>query len=105
MSFINKLNNSKNFYLTIIISILFLNTFFTNKLYASSFKISNIEIHEKFDLNFNKKNVFEKAFKTAFIQLTSMVTTSKDKKKLENRRIILEVCGGMPVSNFYFQFS
>ena len=84
MCFINKLNNSKNFYLTIIISVLFLNTFFTNKLYASSFQISNIEIHEKFDLNFNKKNVFEKAFKTAFIHLTSMVTTSKDKKKLEN---------------------
>ena len=84
MSFINKLINSKNFYLTIIISVLFLNTFFINKTYASSFQISNIEIHEKFDLNFNKKNVFEKAFKTAFIHLTSMVTTSKDKKKLKN---------------------
>ena len=90
MCFINKLNNSKNFYLTIIISVLFLNTFFTNKLYASSFKISNVEIHEKFDLNFNKKKVFEKAFKTAFIQLTLMVTTSKDKNKLENTKSQLE---------------
>ena len=86
MHFINKLNNSKNFYLIIIISVLFLNTFFTKKLYADSFYISDIEIHEKFDLNFNKKKIFEKAFKTAFIQLTSMVTTSKDKNKLENTK-------------------
>tara|TARA_B100001971_G_C17695881_1_gene289276 strand:+ start:202 stop:303 length:102 start_codon:yes stop_codon:yes gene_type:complete len=31
--------------------------------------------------------------------------TDKHEKKLENRKIILEGCGEMPVSKFYFQFS
>ena len=87
MCFLNKLNNLKKIYSIVIIFVLFLNTFFFNKLYANSFHISDIEIHEEFDLNFNKTKVFEKAFKTAFLQLISMVTTFENKQRLENTKI------------------
>ena len=84
MFFINKLNK---FYTIIFTVILFLNTILFNYSYASSFKISEIEVSEKFDLKFNKKKVFDKAFKSSFSQLTSMITTHSDKKKLEKTPI------------------
>jgi len=39
---------------------------------------------EPFDLNFNKEKVIDKGFKIAFLELVSMITTSGDKKKIEN---------------------
>ena len=77
MLFINKLKKFKKIYLIIITSILFLNTFLISEIHAVSFKISEIEISEDFDLNFNKKKVFDKAFKAAFEQLTLMTTISR----------------------------
>jgi len=88
MFFINKSDNSKRFYLAIIIFILLFITSLNNKLYAKTFKITEIEISEQFNLNFNKKTVFDKAFKSAFTKLTSMVLTSEDKLKLKNINII-----------------
>tara|TARA_Y100000590_G_scaffold469663_1_gene658962 strand:- start:581 stop:1660 length:1080 start_codon:yes stop_codon:yes gene_type:complete len=87
MFFINKLNNFKNIFIIIITSVLFLNTVLTLKLYAASFKVSKLEISEEFDLDFNKKKVFDKAFNLAFDQLTTMVITSSDKKKIENIKL------------------
>tara|TARA_Y100000590_G_scaffold444235_1_gene574745 strand:- start:1029 stop:2108 length:1080 start_codon:yes stop_codon:yes gene_type:complete len=87
MYFLNKLNKLKKIYSIVIIFVLFLNTFFFNKLHANSFHISDIEIHEEFGLNFHKTKVFEKAFKAGFIQLISMVTTFENKQKLENTKI------------------
>ena len=84
MLFINKLKNFKKIYLIIITSVLFLNTFLILEIHAVSFKISEIEISEDFNLNFNKKKVFDKAFKAAFDQLTLMTTVSNYKKKLNN---------------------
>ena len=84
---INKLNNSKKFYFIVITFVLFLNTFFFTKLYAASFIISDIEIHEEFDLKFQKTKVFEKAFRVAFNQLISMVATEEDKKKIKTTKI------------------
>ena len=57
MLFINKLKKFKKIYLIIITSVLFLNTFLILEIQAVSFKISEIEISEDFDLNFNKKKV------------------------------------------------
>jgi len=82
MLFINKLKKFKKIYLIIITSVLFLNTFLILEIHAVSFKISEIEISEDFDLNFNKRKVFDKAFKAAFSQLTLMITVSNYKKKL-----------------------
>jgi len=87
MLFINKLKKFKKIYLIIITSVLFLNTFLISEIQAVSFKISEIEISEDFDLNFNKKKVFDKAFKTAFEQLTLMTTTSSYKKRLNQTNI------------------
>ena len=87
MYFINKLKNYKKLNLIIITSILFLNTILTLNLHAVSFKVSEIEVSEQFDLDFNKKKVFDKAFNKAFGHLTSMVVTSSDKKKLKNTKL------------------
>ena len=87
MLFINKLKKFKKIYLIIITSILFLNTFLISEIYAVSFKVSEIEISEDFDLNFNKKKVFDMAFKAAFEQLTLMTTISSYKKKLNRTNI------------------
>ena len=87
MLFINKLNNLKNISLIIITSVLFLNTLLTLKLRAASFNITELEISEEFDLDFNKKKVFDKAFNLAFNKLTAMVITSADKKKIKNIKL------------------
>jgi len=54
-----------------------------SKLHANSFKINEIEVSEDFNLDFNKKKVFDKAFETAFFQLISTLAISKDIKKLK----------------------
>ena len=87
MLFINKLKKFKKIYLTIITSVLFLNTFLILEIHAVSFKVSDIQISEDFDLNFNKKKVFDKAFKVAFKQLTLMTTASIYKERLNQTNI------------------
>ncbi len=67
----------------VIIIILFLNTVFISNLHANSFKINEIEVSQDFNLDFNKKKVFDEAFKAAYVQLISTIITSKDKKKIE----------------------
>ena len=81
MFFINKL---KFFHIVLFTIILFLSTFKISNSYGNTFKVSEIEVTEQFDLKFNKKNVFDKAFKSAFYQLISMVTSTADRKKLKN---------------------
>ena len=88
MPFINKLKKFNKIYLIIITSVLFLNTFLISEIHAVSFKISEIEISEDFDLNFNKRKVFDKAFKAAFEQLTLMTTVSSYKKRLNQTNIV-----------------
>ena len=83
MFFINKYKNLKKFYIIFFIFVLFINTILITKSYANSFNIKDIEVSEEFDLNFDKKKVFDKAFKVAFEQFISTITTSKDKKKIE----------------------
>ena len=78
-----KLNNLNRLYIIFFYSILFINVIFTTSLCANSFKISNLEISEPFELSFNKEKVIDKGFKIAFLELASMITTSGDKKKLK----------------------
>ena len=79
-----KLNNLNKLYIIFFYFVLFINVIFITYLNASSFKITNLEISEPFELNFNKEKVIDKGFKIAFLELASMITTSGDKKKIEN---------------------
>ena len=83
MTFTNKFKDLKKFYTIYIIIILFFNTALICRLHANSFKISEIEVSQDFNLDFNKKKVFDEAFKEAYTQLISTIVTSKDKKKIE----------------------
>ena len=82
MSFTKKFKDIKKLFTIIFLFILFINTTFLCNLHAVSFKVSEIEISEDFDLNFDKTKVFDKAFIKAFDQMTSIIITSDDKKKI-----------------------
>jgi hypothetical protein len=79
-----KINNPNKLYIIFFSFVLFIIIIFSTSSNASSFKISNLEISEPFELNFNKEKVVEKGFTEAFNELISMITTSGDKKKIEN---------------------
>ncbi len=63
MTFTNKFKDLKKFYTIFIITILFLNTALISSLQANSFKISEIEISQDFNLDFNKKRSLMKLLK------------------------------------------
>ncbi len=46
------------------------------------YKIDEIEISEKFEQNFNKNKIIDRAFGIAFNELMSKITLSTDKDKL-----------------------
>ena len=83
MIFIFKMKNIINFFKIFIFLIIFVNTILISKLHANSFNINEIEVSEDFNLDFNKKKVFDKAFQSAFFQLISTVIVSKDINKIE----------------------
>ena len=76
-----KIKNLNKLYIIFFYSVLFINLIFVTSLSANSFKITNLEISEPFELNFNKEKVIDKGFKVAFLELASMITTSGDEKK------------------------
>ena len=78
-----KFKNMIRFCKFIFIFLIFFDTILISKLHANSFKINEIEVSEDFNLDFNKKKVFDKAFETAFFQLISTLAISKDIKKLK----------------------
>ena len=51
------------------------------------FKITDIEVSEPFDTNFNKEKVINKGFSAAFKELTSSIITTKDKPKIESTKL------------------
>ena len=87
MTFTNKFKELKNFYIIFIITILCFNAVLISSLHANSIKISEIEVLEDFNLNFNKEKVFDKAFKAAYSQLISTIITSKDKEKIKKIKL------------------
>ena len=80
----NKIYIQSRAYIIFFSSVLFINIFFAQPINANTFKISDIEITEPFELNFNREKVIDKGFKRAFIQLISTIVNSSDKKKIEN---------------------
>ena len=83
MQFKKKLNNLNKLYIFFFFIVLIINIISTSTSSANSFKIKDLEISEPFDAKFNKEKVINKAFKDAFIELISMITTSSDQKKIK----------------------
>jgi hypothetical protein len=79
-----KLNKFKNLYIFFISYVLFIIFFSTTFLQASTFKVSDIEISEPFQLDFNKNRVIDEGFRAAFNNLISMIITSGDRTKVAN---------------------
>ncbi len=63
------------FFLSLILNF---TEFSTNKSLAKTFVISEIEVEEKYDLNFNKLRVIDRGFKDAFNDLSQMILEEKD---------------------------
>ena len=84
-----KLNNSNKLYIIFFSFVLFINIIFSTSSNASLFKISDLEISEPFELNFNKEKVIEKGFIAAFHELISMITTSGDTKKIVDTELMI----------------
>ena len=87
MQFKNKLSNLNKVYIFFFSTVLIINIISTSTSSASTFKIKDLEISEPFNVNFNKEKVINKAFREAFIELISMITTSSDQKKIRKTSI------------------
>ena len=72
----NKINTLPFYILFIIIFIIFIK-FSTEKVLANSYKVSDIEISEPYNLNFSKEKVIDVAFKNAFEELIFTLLTSE----------------------------
>jgi len=71
-------------YIFFLILVSIINEFSTNKAYSKNFIISDIEIEESYDLNFNKFKVIDKGFKKVFKILIYKTVETKDRSKFEN---------------------
>ena len=62
----------------------FLNIFFsTEKIFANTFDVNDIEISTPFEINFDKNEIIDKGFIQAFDQLILSIVQTKNLKKLE----------------------
>ena len=61
--------------------------FSTNKVLAKTFVISEIEVEENYNLNFNKLNVIDRGFIKAFRDLSQMLLEQKDQYKIIDSNI------------------
>ena len=87
MQIINKFYKLLNVYIYFILFSLLIVFFSTTYLYANSFKVSNIEISAPFELNFEKNSVIDDGFKISFLNLLTMITTSRDQSRIKNTPI------------------
>ena len=69
-----------NFFLTLSLILFF---FSTDKIYAKSFDVYNIEISEPFEINFDKNEVIIKGFEKAYSELIMQIVTSYDQNKVD----------------------
>ena len=80
----NVKSNIHSKFLYIFFIFLSLNIFFfsTEKIYAKTFNINNIDISRPFEINFNKNDVIDEGFKKAFFELLFSIISSSDLKKV-----------------------
>ena len=98
------LNSLDKLYIIFFSIVLFLNIFIPTSLSANLFEITNVEIKEPFELNFNKEKVINNGFKKAFIRLISVITILDDKKKIKNTSLstIKRLVDSFTISNETF---
>ena len=61
--------------------------FSTKEVLAKTFVVSQIEVEEKYNLNFNKLKVIDRGFKKAFEDISQMILEKKDLDKIKNTPI------------------
>ena len=87
MKFISQLYKLKLLY-NFFIFLALINIFFsTEKSYAKTFSINDIEISTPFEINFNKNEIIDQGFVEAFNELILSIVQSKDQIKLKNTSI------------------
>jgi len=98
------LNSLDKLYIIFFSIVLFINIFIPTHSHANLFEITDIEITEPFELNFNKEKVIDKGFRKAFIKLMSVITISDDKKKIKNTSLstIKRLVDSFTISNETF---
>ena len=77
----------KNLYNFFIFLSLFIFFFSTAKVQGKAFDISDIEISQPFEINFNKNSVIDSGFKKAFSELISTIVRSTDQSKIGRIRL------------------
>ena len=83
---INKINFKTIYIFFLIVA---LNNFFfsTGKTDIKAFDVENIELSQPFEINFNKNKIIDKGFKLAFLELISLIVSSKDKEIIKNTKL------------------
>ena len=61
--------------------------FSTSFVYADIYKITELEISEPYEVNFNKQKIIENAFKKGFKELIKKITISKDSPKMDTANL------------------
>ena len=79
--------HSKNLYIFFLFLSLVLFFFSTDKVYAKSFNIKNIEVSKPFEINFDKNKVIDEGFIKAFSELISLITVSSDHKIIKKIKL------------------
>ena len=79
--------HSKNLYIFFLFLSLVLFFFSTDKVYAKSFNIKNIEVSKPFEMNFDKNKVIDEGFIKAFSELISLITVSSDHKIIKKIKL------------------
>ena len=82
-----KLKKYFNLYIYFIFLVIFFLEFSTAKVFSNTYKIENLKVSETYDLEFNKINIIDKAFKNAFDELIAKITISIDKKKIKDTKL------------------
>ena len=79
--------HSKSLYIFFLFLSLILFFFSTDKVYAKSFNIKNIEVSKPFEINFDKNKVIDEGFIKAFSELISLITVSSDHKIIKKIKL------------------
>ena len=74
-------------FVIICLSTLILTAILTTSAESKIFKISDIEISEPYNANFNKDTVINKGFSAAFKELTLSIVTTKDQFKIKTTKL------------------
>ena len=72
------------FFISLSLNIFF---FSTDKIFAKSFDVKNIDISRPFEINFDKNEVINEGFERAFFELISLIVSSTDKKKINDIKL------------------